>query len=554
LSIALLSLCPGDAHATSFAATWVGTAGDWTDPTNWSSDPVYPDNVGGASYKAVINSSNAFVNLDSTITVGQVLLNSGTLTGAGTLNVTETAVWAQVALNGTGTINVTGADLEILGAGRRFSNFAINASAATTTTWSSGLTRSTSLEGGTFNNSGTFDDQTDATWTWEVIQTSVFNNLSGAVFKKTDGSGVQEMQPEFNNGGTVDVQTAGLLLSGGGTSSGTFTVAPGAQLSISDFNQDFADAGSPVTTFLAGSVINSSGTLAFANNFGDSHSEIHGKVDAVFMRVDPGLTGMVNFHSGASIGQTFVGDVEVTSGTLGFESGASGAFNNAGVAFGGAISIAGGSVSVGALNLHDGGKVFLVPSSSALARATSLSIDGGTGSKIDLTDGKAIVDYTGATPAPGIRALLITGRNSGSWDGEGIQSSSAAIVASSSEIHKTAIGYAEASELHISSFAGQSIDGSAILMRYTYLGDANLDGKVNALDFNALAASFGTGNSWCKGDFNYDGVTNMLDFAALATNFNLALASPGLGAIVPEPVGAIFAAAAVLIIPRRREL
>jgi hypothetical protein len=362
------------------------------------------------------------------------------------------------------------------------------------------------------------------------------------------------MQPEFNNAGTVDVQTAGLWLSGGGTSSGTFKVSPGAQLKISDFHQESADAGSPVTTFLAGSVINSTGTLAFANSFGDSHSEIHGKVDAVFMRVDPGFTGMVNFHPGASIGQTFVGDVEVTSGTLTFESGASGTFNNAAVGSGGAMSIAGGSVSVGAVNLHDGGKVFLVPNTSAVLRATSLSIDSGTGSKIDLADGKATVDYSGTTPAAAIRALLITGRNGGSWDGEGIQSSSAATVAASSDVHKTGLGYAEASELGISSFAGQNIDGSAIVMRYTFMGDANLDGKVNALDFGALATSFGTGNSWKKGDFNYDSVTNTLDFGALATNFNLALPAPGIGAIVPEPVGAVLAVAAVLIIRRPREL
>jgi hypothetical protein len=309
-----------------------------------------------------------------------------------------------------------------------------------------------------------------------------------------------------------------------------------------------------VTTFLSGSVINSAGTLAFGNNFGDSDSEVHGKVDAVFTSVDPGPTGIVNFHSGATLGQTFVGDVEVKSGTLNFQSGASGTLNNATIAFGGAMSIAGGAISMGTLNLHDGGKVFLVPNSSAVLRTKALSIDSGTASKIDLADGKAIVDYTGATIAPSMRALLIAGRNAGAWDGDGIQSSSAANVAAASDIHKTAIGYAEAGDLGISSFAGQSIDASAIVMRYTYVGDANLDGTVNALDFNALAANFGTGNSWYKGDFNYDGVTNTLDFAALATNFNLALAAPALGTVVPEPIGAVLALTAGLIIRRRRVL
>ena len=57
-------------------------------------------------------------------------------------------------------------------------------------------------------------------------------------------------------------------------------------------------------------------------------------------------------------------------------------------------------------------------------------------------------------------------------------------------------------------------------MKYTYAGDANLDGSVNSLDFNALATNFGTSdNLWFNGDFNYDGTVNSLDFNALATNF-----------------------------------
>ena len=77
-----------------------------------------------------------------------------------------------------------------------------------------------------------------------------------------------------------------------------------------------------------------------------------------------------------------------------------------------------------------------------------------------------------------------------------------------------------------------------MLLRYTWSGDANLDGKVNALDFNALASNFGgaTGKFWNEADFNYDGMTNTADFNALASNFNQpVLASPALVTVVPEP-------------------
>jgi hypothetical protein len=44
--------------------------------------------------------------------------------------------------------------------------------------------------------------------------------------------------------------------------------------------------------------------------------------------------------------------------------------------------------------------------------------------------------------------------------------------------HKTAIGFGEASELGLTTFAGESITGPAILLKYTLNGDANLDGQL----------------------------------------------------------------------------
>ena len=63
------------------------------------------------------------------------------------------------------------------------------------------------------------------------------------------------------------------------------------------------------------------------------------------------------------------------------------------------------------------------------------------------------------------------------------------------------------------------MDQTSLLLRYTYTGDANLDGSVNVSDFNMLAANFGkTGQFWTSGDFNYDGTVNALDLNAVATN------------------------------------
>jgi hypothetical protein len=84
-------------------------------------------------------------------------------------------------------------------------------------------------------------------------------------------------------------------------------------------------------------------------------------------------------------------------------------------------------------------------------------------------------------------------------------------------------------------------NGSNVTVGYTYYGDANVDGIVNALDFNAVASHFGalSGKLWYEGDFNYDGRVNSLDFNAVAINFNQVLAAApaasALGVLVPEP-------------------
>src|SRR5205814_5890241 len=117
----------------------------------------------------------------------------------------------------------------------------------------------------------------------------------------------------------------------------------------------------------------------------------------------------------------------------------------------------------------------------------------------------------------------VNGYSDGNWNGNGINSSTTA----ASSTPRTAIGYAEASTLHITNFHGRVVDGSAILLAYTVNGDANLDGKVNALDFNALATNFGAGsNLWTQGDFNFDGNVDTLDFNALAANFNQSTPTP----------------------------
>jgi hypothetical protein len=123
----------------------------------------------------------------------------------------------------------------------------------------------------------------------------------------------------------------------------------------------------------------------------------------------------------------------------------------------------------------------------------------------------------------------------------------------------TAVGYAEASDLFSSfpgSFAGQSVDSTSVLIRYTLGGDANLDGIVNSQDFNLLIAHYGQSNArWSYGDFDYSGKVNSLDFNRLAGTFGatLPVGAASLGSVVPEPASAsLLITAAAMLLRRKR--
>jgi len=104
----------------------------------------------------------------------------------------------------------------------------------------------------------------------------------------------------------------------------------------------------------------------------------------------------------------------------------------------------------------------------------------GTG-QLDLTDGRAAIDYTGSagTAITQIKSLLVAGYNAGSWNGPGGIVSSTATASSSSD--QTSLGYAEASDVLAAPipalFGGVKVDASSVLVRYTYAGDADLNGS-----------------------------------------------------------------------------
>ncbi len=184
--------------------------------------------------------------------------------------------------------------------------------------------------------------------------------------------------------------------------------------------------------------------------------------------------------------------------------------------------------------------------------------------QLDLSNNSLIVDYTSGSPVATIRNQVKNGYNLGLWSGSGITSSSAAAD------HSKGLGTGEASAVLGSSggtFAGQTVDGTAVLVKYTWRGDANLDGQVDISDLGALATAWQTSAPWTGGDFDYSGFVDISDLGILATNwqagvgsplgpsFDEALASVGLaGVSVPEPqtLGILLSIGGGLVSARRR--
>jgi T5SS/PEP-CTERM-associated repeat protein len=214
----------------------------------------------------------------------------------------------------------------------------------------------------------------------------------------------------------------------------------------------------------------------------------------------------------------------------------------------GVVKLSGGSLNVsGTLKIWNNGTVS-VTSGVTPPRVAALTISGGT---LDLSSG-FIVDYTGSSPLATLKPQLLTGFNNGAWTGPGITSTHAAtIAADSSNLHKTAVGYLDTSAFSITSFMGQTVDTTSLLFRYTFTGDANLDGQVNSADFTRLSQNFNqSGKDWWDGDANFDGKVNALDFNLLASNFGQVMPSRPMGALVPEPVS-LLCLTGVLFLARR---
>jgi hypothetical protein len=214
-----------------------------------------------------------------------------------------------------------------------------------------------------------------------------------------------------------------------------------------------------------------------------------------------------------------------------------------------AISMA-STQHLGSLDLQGASTAVLTSGGTKTLVTKSLSIAGGAAptAKLDLTDNNLVVDYTGgSSPWADVQAWVRAGRGVKDtnglyhWDGNGITSSVAA-----ADPNLKALGVLDNSftfqstRSPLTSLEGEPVNPTSVLVKYTYWGDANLDGKVTFDDFTVLQYYYfhplpADQIGWQTGDFNYDGKIDFADFTLLQyAYFHQAGVVLGAADMIPE--------------------
>ena len=172
------------------------------------------------------------------------------------------------------------------------------------------------------------------------------------------------------------------------------------------------------------------------------------------------------------------------------------------------------------LTLGNGGKATLKSTTNPMDNVLTVStLNLSPAAMIDLTNGGMIVDFTSSSPIMSLSSGLASAYSFGEWSGNGITSS--LIAAASPGVYTIGIGHAS-DVLYLApseqgEWYGHAVDGTAVLIRFTYAGDVDLNGYVDAVDYGTIDNWIqleGT-NGYTNGDINFDGVIDAVDYGII---------------------------------------
>jgi T5SS/PEP-CTERM-associated repeat protein len=323
---------------------------------------------------------------------------------------------------------------------------------------------------------------------------------------------------------------------------GAFTIG-GSTGGIGALTVDGAGSSVSAATLELASVAATSGQLAIANG---------GLLTTTRANIGRGAAATLSL-SGAGSRWTNNGDIYL-GGNAGASGGAATVTISGGTLSAGLIKLwnantrinyNGGTISASTLELAGGGDLVYSAGANKVLRLPVVTIASASGSELDLADNDLIIDYAPADPNPKstIVQYVVSARNGGAWNGGGITSSAARTHVQ----HATTLGVLDGAEYASiygpnPLFAGQTVDASTVLVKYTWYGDTDFSGKVDGADYARIDTAFnnqvsqGNIGGWLNGDSDFNNKIDGADYALMDSAFNSqsgTLRPPG--SVVPEP-------------------
>ena len=326
--LALASLLALSANSLNAAPrTFTGGSSFWDVLANWSGGvlPGVGDDALLGAFNTEIRTSFTLNSLVGTgaltvsagsvsfaaaSSIGALNLTGGTLAGTGSLQVAGPSTWTHGTMSGTGATTF-GGDLVLSGNGLRDITNGRSVNFNGTTTWNNAAVSQGRIRTGssaTLNNNGTWLDQNNfGNQISQDLGGPASTFVNAGTYTKT-GSATTTIAIRFDNtftgvsGGAVNVNAGALLLTGGGTSNGSFAGLAGTTI------------GFGAHTLQAGSIVSSFGAVEFSGGIGNN--TVAGGYN---------VAGGTSFTSGTT---TFTGTIAAVGAAL-VANGGTGVFNNA---------------------------------------------------------------------------------------------------------------------------------------------------------------------------------------------------------------------------------